>query len=125
MALQHLEDLVSPDFAQSELGSYLLRSFVERGREFGWKAEGIVEVLRARRGTDMTSRLGGMKVPALVVNGEFDNGLAGGTRTAKMIPGAVHKILPGAGHACCLEDPAMFNAVVMEFLDENGLLPKG
>lgn len=122
--LQHLEDLVAPDFAQSELGGYLLQSFIERGRQFGWKAEGIVEVLRARRGTDMTSRLGGMTVPTLVINGEYDNGLPGGTRTAEMIPGAVHKILPGVGHACCIEEPGTFNALVMEFLDDNGLLPK-
>ena len=123
--LQHLEDLVRPEFAESELGGHLLRSFVERGRHFGWKSEGIVEVLRARRGTDMTSRLGDMKVPTLVINGEFDNGLPGGTRTAQMIPGAVHKIVPGAGHACCIEDPGMFDALVMEFLAENGLWPKG
>lgn len=121
--LRHLEDLVSPDFARSQLGGYLLRSFVERGRDLGWKAEGIVEVLRARRGTDMTSRLAGMKVPTLVINGEFDGGLAGGTRTAEMTQGAVHKIIPGAGHACCLEDPAAFDAFVMEFLDGNGLIP--
>ncbi len=123
--LHHLEDLVRPDFAQSELGGYLLRVVVERGRDLGWKAEGIVQVLRARRGTDMTSRLGEMRVPTLVINGEFDNGRPGGTRTAELIPDAVHKILPGAGHACCIEDPGLFDAFVMEFLDDNGLLPKG
>ncbi len=122
--LQHLEDLVRADFAQSELGGYLLRLIVERGRDLGWKAEGIVEVLRARRGTDMTARLGGMRVPTLVINGEFDNGLPGGTRTAELIPDAVHRILPGAGHACCIEDPGLFDAFVMEFLDDNGLLPQ-
>ncbi len=123
--LQHLQDLVRPEFAASELGGHVLQSIVERGRDLGWKAEGIVEVLRARRGTDMTSRLKEMKVPTLVINGEFDNGLSGGTRTARMIPGAVHKILQGAGHACCIEDPGTFDAYVMEFLDDNGLLPRG
>ena len=121
--LEHLEDLVSSDFAQSELGGFLLRSFVDRGRELGWKANGIVEVLRARRGLDMTSRLGEMRVPTLVINGEFDNGMPGGTRTAALVPGAVHKILPGVGHACCLEDPGTFNTVVTAFLGDNGLLP--
>ena len=121
--LEHLENLVRPEFATSELGGYLLRMFVTRGRELGWTAEGIVEVLRARRGTDMTARLGEMKVPTLVINGEFDNGLAGGTRTAKLTPGALHKMLPSTGHACCIEDPATFDALVLEFLEDNRLLP--
>ncbi len=121
--LHHLEDLVTPEFAESELGRYLLGLFVQRGRDLGWNAEGVVEVLRARRGTDMSSRLGGMKVPTLVINGEFDGGRPGGERTARMTSGAVHKILPGAGHACCLEDPGAFDALVMEFLDDSGLLP--
>lgn len=72
----------------------------------------------------MTSRLGGMKVPTLVINGEFDNSLPGGTRTAKLTPGAVHKILSGAGHACCIEKPGVFNGFVADFLDQNGLLPE-
>ena len=121
----HLEDLVSPSFAQSDLGQYLLGLFVKRGRDFGWSAEGIVEVLRARRGTDMTARLAEMTVPTLVINGEFDNGLAGGTRTATMTPGAVHRILQGAGHACCIEDPGAFDTFVLDFLDDHQLLPHG
>ena len=121
--LEHLEDLVSSDFAESELGGFLLRSYVDRGRVLGWKADGIVEVLRARRGLDMTSRLGEMRVPTLVINGEFDSGMPSGTRTAALVPGAVHKILPGVGHACCLEDPGTFNTVVADFLGDNGLLP--
>ena len=47
------------------------------------------------------------------------------THTAEMTPGAVHKIIPGEGHACCLEDPAAFDAFVLEFLEENGLFPTG
>ena len=42
---------------------------------------------------DMTPRLGSMKVPTLVINGEYDNSLKGGQRTASLIPGAVHKDL--------------------------------
>jgi pimeloyl-ACP methyl ester carboxylesterase len=39
------------------------------------------------------------------------------------VPGAVHKILPGTGHACCIEDPAEFDALVIDFLHARGLLP--
>ena len=57
----------------------------------------------------------------MVINGELDNSLAAGKRTASLIPGAVHKVLPGTGHACCIEDPAAFDAGVVSFLAANGL----
>jgi len=59
----------------------------------------------------------------LVINGEYDNSLAGGQKTASLIPGAVHKILPNTGHACNLEDPAGFDALVRDFLRANDLMP--
>ena len=71
----------------------------------------------------MTPRLGTMRVPTLVINGEYDNSLAGGRKTASLIPGAIHKILPNTGHACNIEDPATFDAFVIEFLRANGLMP--
>jgi hypothetical protein len=40
-----------------------------------------------------------------------------------MIPGALHRILPGTGHACCIEDPAGFDALVETFLAEQELMP--
>ena len=48
--------------------------------------------------------------------------LEGGRKTAALTPGAVHKVLPGTGHACCIEDPAGFDAFVTEFLRDNGLM---
>jgi pimeloyl-ACP methyl ester carboxylesterase len=47
-----------------------------------------------------------------------------GTDTASLIPGAKHVVLPGTGHACCIEDPAAFEAAVREFLEANGLWPR-
>jgi pimeloyl-ACP methyl ester carboxylesterase len=39
------------------------------------------------------------------------------------VPGAEHKILKGTGHACCIEDPAGFDALVIDFLRSRGLMP--
>ena len=90
--IQHLRELVAPDFPETKLGKYLLNTFVERDP---WlSGESIAQIFRARGGTDMTSRLGSMTVPTLVINGEYDNSLASGKKTASLIPGAVHKILP-------------------------------
>ena len=65
-----------------------------------------------------------MKPPVLVINGETDYSRPGGERTAKLIPKAIHRVLPDTGHACCLEDPAGFDAFVLEFLRERNLLPE-
>jgi len=58
-----------------------------------------------------------------VINGEFDNSLPAGRKTASLVPGAVHRVLPGTGHACCIEDPAGFDRLVIDFLRSRGLMP--
>ena len=71
----------------------------------------------------MSGRLAGMKSPTLVINGAHDVSLKRGGETASMIPGAKHVVLPGTGHACCIEDPAAFDQAVIAFLKESGLWP--
>jgi pimeloyl-ACP methyl ester carboxylesterase len=118
---QHLRELVAPGFPETRLGKYLFNIFTERDP---WlSGASIGQIFRARGGTDMTPRLGTMRVPTLVINGEHDNSLAGGRKTAALIPGAVHKVLPGTGHACNIEDPAGFDALVIDFLKERDLMP--
>ena len=119
--IQHLKELVAPDFPQTKLGKYLLNTYVERDP---WlSGESIAQIFRARAGTDMTTRLESMKGPTLGINGEYDNSLKAGQRTASLIPSAMHRILPKTGHACCIEDPAGFDEFVIEFLRANRLLP--
>ena len=61
--IQHLKELVAPDFPETKLGKYLLNTYVERDP---WlSGESIGQIFRARGGTDMTPRLGSMKVPTL------------------------------------------------------------
>ncbi|HXF74463.1 MAG TPA: alpha/beta hydrolase [Methylomirabilota bacterium] len=121
--IEHLRELVAPEFADSKLGAYLLGTFAERDPRLS--GESIAQIFRARGGLDMTPRLGTMKVPTLVINGEYDNSLAGGKKTASLIPGAIHRVLPGTGHACNIEDPATFDRFVIEFLRANRLMPPG
>jgi pimeloyl-ACP methyl ester carboxylesterase len=119
---KHLRELVSPAFADSRIGRHLLNMFMERQPRLSGDA--IAQVFMAGNSTDTTARLPEMKVPTLVINGEFDHSLPAGARTASLIPGAVHKVLPGTGHACCIEDPAGFDALVLAFLRERHLLPE-
>jgi 3-oxoadipate enol-lactonase len=113
--------LVAPAFADSRLGRHLLNMWVERQPRL--KGEAIAQVFMAGNHTDNTARLPNMRVPTLVINGEFDNSLSAGKRTSTLIPGAVHKVLPATGHACCLEDPAGFDRIVIEFLQSHKLMP--
>lgn len=119
--IKHLRDLVAPAFANSRLGSHLLNMWVERDPRL--KGEAIAQVFMAGNRTDNTDRLPTMKVPTLVINGALDNSLAAGRRTAELIPGAVHRVLPDTGHACCLEDPAGFDRLVTDFLQSHKLMP--
>jgi 3-oxoadipate enol-lactonase len=119
--IKHMRELVAPAFADSQIGRHLLNMWVER--EPRLKGEAIAQVFMAGNHTDTTERLPSMKVPTLVVNGEFDNSLPAGRKTASLVPGAVHKVLPGTGHACCIEDPAGFDRLVIEFLQSHKLMP--
>jgi 3-oxoadipate enol-lactonase len=117
----HLRDLVRPEFADSRLGRHLLNMWVER--EPRLNGEAIAQVFMAGNHTTSTDRLATMKVPTLVINGEFDNSRPAGEKTASLVPGAVHKVLPGTGHACCIEDPAGFDRIMIDFLQARGLMP--
>jgi 3-oxoadipate enol-lactonase len=119
--IKHLRDLVHPQFADSRLGRHLLNQFVERQPRL--RGEAIAQVFMAGNHTDMTARLPSMQVPTLVINGELDHSLPAGRKTAGLVPDAVHKVLPGTGHACCIEDPAGFDALVIEFLRARALMP--
>ncbi len=117
---QHLKALVAPEFAASRLGAYLLDRFADWDPKLSGAA--IVEIFRGLQNRDQTGRLGELRMPVLVINGEFDNSRQGSEDMADRIDGAVHRVVPAAGHACCLEDPTTFDGYVNEFLEQHGYL---
>ena len=120
--LKHMRELVSDAFAKSELGAHLLNMFAERGPRLNGDA--IAQVFAAGNSTATTDRLCELKIPTLVINGEYDHSLKAGQQTASLVPGAEHRILPGTGHACCIEKPDEFNQLVLAFLRAHGLIPE-
>lgn len=118
---RHCEETVSPGFARSPRGRSLIDTFVERLADL--KAEGIVKLLQARAPEDLLPILPAIRPPLLIINGEHDQAFAGGLQTSERVPGAVRKVLPDTGHACCIEDPAGFDALVLAFLRGHGLMP--
>jgi len=116
----HIKELVAPGFCETTLGAWVLDLFSERSDQ-RLSGECIAQIFRAREACDMRERLATMKPPTLVINGAHDVSLQRGGETASMIPGAKHAVLPGTGHACCIEDPAAFDGAVRDFLRANGL----
>jgi pimeloyl-ACP methyl ester carboxylesterase len=120
--LGHLRHGVTQAWADTAIGRYLLNGFVER--DDALDADSIAQVFGALTVSDLTDRLPAYKSPTLIVNGEFDNALKGGTRTASLIAQAEHTIIPGTGHCCFLEDPGSFDVLVSDFLKRNRLWPQ-
>jgi 3-oxoadipate enol-lactonase len=118
----HMRDLFAPTFPQTPLGRWVLAMFNENSHTLSGAS--IAHIFRSREGCDMSGRLAEMKIPTLVINGEYDNSLTAGRETAAAIPGARHAVIPGTGHACCIEDPAAFDAPMIAFLKDNALWPK-
>ncbi len=113
---------IRKDFSESRLGRYLLNNFTEWDR---WlNGEAIIEVFKALQDREVTSRLGELKMPVLVINGEFDNSLPRSREMSRMIAGAIHRVIPKTGHACCLEDPMAFDEIVIDFLKTHGFVPQ-
>ena len=115
--LGHLRYGVTGAWADSPIGRYLLDGFAERA-DGKLDPDSIARVFEAVGTSDLTPKLPAYWTPTLIVNGEHDNALKGGTLTASLIKQAQHKVLPGTGHCCFIEDPARFNAWVRDFLIE-------
>lgn len=116
-----LREVVAPGFPATDHGRWILSLFAETAHTLSPLA--ISQQLRARGACDMSGRLKDLTPPLLVINGAHDNSLPGGRETVAGVKGAQHVVLPGTGHACCIEDPHAFNGAVIGFLRQHGLWP--
>ncbi len=78
----------------------------------------LSEVLAKRRSLfRLTGTLKSIRVPTLVTVGELDYACSKAARLlAQTIPNATLKIIDNSGHMAPLEQPAAFNAALLEFL---------
>jgi pimeloyl-ACP methyl ester carboxylesterase len=83
------------------------------------RPEEVVKIVTAIRRFDSLP-LYRPKIPALILNGESDSPFI--LRHAKILqqayPGADYRIIPRAGHLANLDNPEVFNLMVLEFLSE-------
>lgn len=112
---------LSPAFGATPLAHYFAQIFTERNdladvdtiiRQF--------HALGAPRAADFFS---GIACPTLILTGTEDAAHATAFDLNKQIPGSELKVLPGAGHACHMEQPWLFDRFMREFLEVRRLFP--
>jgi pimeloyl-ACP methyl ester carboxylesterase len=92
------------------------REYVPRHRAAGGLAHAARGML-AQTGPDVIDGLPSIAVPTLIIVGDHDEPfLAPSNYMAKKIPGARLVVIPGAGHWSNLDQPALFNRTVLDFL---------
>ena len=110
----------------AELESKGLEALAGRSREMREamghhrSAQGLAHAARgmlAQQNSTVIDRLPSIRVPTLVIVGDRDQPfLAPCEYMAKKIPGARLEVIPGAGHSSNLDQPAIFNGVLGNFL---------
>lgn len=105
------------DWMMAEESALYLREDVTKDL-LSTRPETFLHDFRACDGFDVRDRLSGIRLPTLVVCGDADRltPLRYAEFLALHIPGAVLKILPGAGHMVALEKPEAVNDVLSSFV---------
>lgn len=82
--------------------------------------DAVVALFECFQRLNITADLPFIKVPTLVMVGEQDilKGRYYSEILAREISGAELVVVPGAGHALCLENPTVFNALVLGFVEQ-------
>jgi pimeloyl-ACP methyl ester carboxylesterase len=95
----------------------------EVGRSTHRGAAGLAQAARgilAQYDARVIESLPNIAVPTLVVVGALDTPFLGATDyMAAKIPGAVNAVIADAGHASNIDQPEVFNRIVLDFLDRS------
>jgi 3-oxoadipate enol-lactonase len=83
--------------------------------------DALVELMKAFQNYHITDQLGTITVPTLVVIGEDDliKGRKYSDIIVRQIPQAEYAVIPGSGHALCLDKPDILNSLLIGFVMKN------
>jgi pimeloyl-ACP methyl ester carboxylesterase len=114
------EDL-SPAFRQSQLAMYFADLFAERS-SFADR-DSIVRQFRALKEPDAPDHYERVACPSIILTGSEDGIHKSAFALQEQIPNCELRVLHGAGHACHMEQPWLFDRFMVEFLTDHGLFP--
>jgi pimeloyl-ACP methyl ester carboxylesterase len=114
------EDL-SPAFRSTELAHFFADMFTERNAHADLQS--IIHQFEAHGRPDAEDHHARIACPTIILSGSEDGTHQSAFALKARIPGCEMKVLHGAGHACQIEQPRLFDRFMIEFLDKHGLFP--
>lgn len=109
---------LSPAFRATPMAHFFANLFTERN-EFA-DLQSVIYQFAAPEPAD-DSFYTTIASPTIILTGTEDNAHSRSFALRDKIPGCELKILPGAGHACQLEQPWLYDRFMLEFLAKHGL----
>jgi len=114
------EDL-SPAFRATPLAHFFADLFTERNASADLAS--ILHQFEALRQPDPDGHHETIACPTTILTGSEDGAHQSAFALKARIPGCELKVLPGAGHACQIEQPWLFDRFLLEFLAKHDLTP--
>ena len=110
---------LSPSFGATPLAHYFAKMFMERNASADLKS--ILHQFRALGAPRAADFYSGIQCPVLLLSGTEDGAHASAFKLRDRIPGCEMHVMPGAGHACHMEQPWLFDERVIDFLKARSL----
>ena len=112
---------MSPSFRATPLAHYFAELFTERNDLAD--VETIIYQFEAMLEPEPDDHFAGIACPTIILTGSEDSAHQHAFALQDRISDCELKVLPGAGHACQLEQPWLFDRFIIDFLTEQGLFP--
>lgn len=109
----------SPAFRASPMAHYFADMFAQRNRFADLQT--ILRQFTAHAQPDAADHYSTISAPTLILTGTEDGAHASAYALKEQIPGCALNVLPGAGHACQIEQPWLFDRLLLDFLKSRGL----
>jgi pimeloyl-ACP methyl ester carboxylesterase len=114
------EDL-SPAFRATPLAHFFANLFTERNEQAD--VQTIIHQFKALQQPSPDGHYENIACPTIILTGSEDGSHQRAFALQERIPNCELKVLPGAGHACQLEQPWLYDRFMIEFLTKHGLFP--
>ena len=114
-------DDLSPAFRATRLATFFADMFCERNATSDLPS--IIHQFEAHAQPNPEDHESKVACPSIILTGSEDNTHQSAFALQERIKNCELKVLPGAGHACQIEQPWLFNRHMIEFLQDHGLFP--